>query len=101
MANALKKVFKVNKKIEQEQWAIHYDKESKRRDAVQADIASRRAAGEDVVSVQEGSITTWGQWQAKDSQGQLITWSDYEEAGEEVTSSRCRPRPVSNDNLSE
>ena len=53
------------------------------------------------LSVNEDSITTWGKWQAKDSNGHLITWSDYEEAGEEVTSSRRRPRPASNENLSD
>ena len=102
MAAALKKVFRVSKKIEQEQWGVHYDKERKRRAAEQAAIRRRREAGETVESMHyEESITTWGQWQAKDSKGQLITWSDYEEEGEEVTSSRRRARPGSNDDLSE
>ena len=80
MARALKKVFKVNNQIEQEQWDVHYDKERKRRQAVEASLEHRRAAGETVEPVVETSITTWGQWQAKDSAGQLITWSDYDEA---------------------
>ena len=102
MANALKKVFRVSKKIENEQWGVHYDKERKRRDAEQADIRRRREAGETVASVHyQTSITTWDHWQAKDSNGQIITWSDYEEEGEEVTSSRRRAHPGSNDNLSE
>ena len=86
-------MFKVNKKIEQTQWEVHYDKERKHRDVVQASIERCRVAGEIVASVHEDSITTWGQWQAKDSHGKLISWSDYEEAGEEVTSSYRRPRP--------
>ena len=102
MARALKKVSCVSKKIEKNQWSELYGKEQARRDDEEAEILCRRDEGEDVDSVHYDSpIPTWAQWQAKDSEGQLITWSDYEEAEEEVTSSRRRSRPDSNDTFSE
>ena len=84
MARALKKVFCVSKKIEKDQWSELYGKEQARRDDEQAEILRRRDEGEDFDSIHyESPIPTWAQWQAKDSEGQLITWSDYEEAEEE------------------
>ena len=99
MARALKKVFKLNKSIEKRQWEAHYDMELKRRKEAQADRQRRRDAGEDVPDVQEPSITTYGRWQARDSEGLVLQWSSEDE--EPDISSRRRPRPPSNNDLSD
>ena len=99
MARALKKVFKLNKSIEKRQWEAHYDMELTRRRAAQADRQRRRDAGENVPEPQESSITTYGRWQARDSAGLVLQWSSEDEEPD-VSSSR-RPRPPSNDDLSD
>ena len=99
MARALKKVFTLNKSIEHRQWEAHYDNELKRRKEVQAALQRRRDAGETVADVEEPSITTYGRWQSKDSDGHALQWSS-EEDEPEITSHR-RARPPSNDDLSD
>ena len=56
----------------------------------------RRALGEQVASGSEKNIPTYEEWQAKNSQGEIFSWSDYDGDEEEV-SSRRRPRPPSNE----
>ena len=80
MATSMKKLFKLTKKVERNQYDV-YESTMKAR---QAEIAHRRAQGEQVQSGSEKNITPWEEWQAQDSAGQVITWADYEE--DEVTS---------------
>ena len=73
--------------------------ELKHHQEAQADRQRRRDAGEDVPDVQESSITTYGRWQARDSEGLVLQWSSEDE---EPDISSCRhPRPPSNDDLSD
>jgi len=80
MASSMKKLFKLTKQVERNQYN-DYEAKMKTR---QAEIAHRRAQGEQVQSGSEKNITPWEEWQAQDSEGQVITWADYEE--DEVTS---------------
>ena len=75
MALQMKKIFKVSKKVER----FQYDTYEEKMKARQAEVALRRAQGEDVQSGSEKNIKTWDEWQAQDSAGNVITWSDYEE----------------------
>ena len=95
MAKQMKKIFCMSKAVETRTWQNH----SEDKLACQRDIQRRRDQGEDVLSGSEKNITTLSNWRAKDEDGNVITWSDYE--GEEEVSSRRRPRPGSNDNLSD
>jgi len=95
MARQMKKIFCMSKAVENRTWQNH--KEDKL--ARQRDIQRRRDQGEDVLSGSEKNITSWSKWQAKDENGNIIVWSDFE--GEEEVSSRRRPRPGSNENLSD
>ena len=63
------------KKVER----FQYDTYEEKMKARQAEVALRRAQGEDVQSGSEKNIKTWDEWQAHDSEGNVITWSDYEE----------------------
>ena len=98
MARPLKKVYTLNKSIERRKWEAHYDQEVQRRKDRAAAIQRHRDAGETVADIMEPSITTFGRWQAKDSQDQPLQWSSEEEEPE-ITSRRCA-RPPSNDDLS-
>ena len=62
------------KKVERHQFDVHEEKIKAR----QAEVARRRAEGEDVPSRSEQNIPTWDEWQAKDDQGEIIVWSSPE-----------------------
>ena len=64
MANSMKKLFKLTKKVERNQYDVY-----------ESTMKARQV---------ERNITPWEEWQAQDSAGQVITWADYEE--DEVTS---------------
>ena len=77
MARAMKKIFQVSKKVERHQYDVHKEKMKAR----QVEVACRRAEGEDVPSGSEQHIPTWDEWQAKDDEGEIITWSSPEHDG--------------------
>ena len=99
MARQMKKVFHLNKKIELHQWEAHYDQERKAHAKRDAALQLRREAGEVIPPVVETSITTYGKWQAKGPDGQVLQWSSADEDGEEATSSRRRAHSPDEDNL--